>query len=763
MKAGHIAAHAADRGFERVGAVQRRGFGREWSGEPGSLRAHLLRSGGGGAALPGHLRAALAPALGFDPGMARLHHGAASTQAARDMNAEAFTIGRDVFFGEGRYRPQMREGVELLSHELTHVGQQTGVIGSPARFFTPHGGDAMEREAQQTAERVWTHVGRREGLRVDAYTRVYEAQGDSALTAQHKSRLDAISLNALREAGEMLRQDATGSDVVLDDLEINISLNLSELSDEQAARIWAEAIVAGVQNRSAQAQETWAGSGRQHAMGVRESQTSEMAAPSLPEEEYETVQASLLAPQDAAEGNASRAREAQQEWMQRQTASKDDKRFAKMSHADRLGAVLMRTTEKLPDELAEQLEALISPESLAKMAGTLGLWAVSHFFGVGEALDLGLGAWAAYKFGKDAPMLMKNLVEFGTRTWNLNSEDDLNYAAGCLAAVISRAGINALMSFLHAKAVKAVKGRLKPGVKKPDAPKPPHEPELPNPQKPSAPQAPHEPSASKPHEPAAPKPHEAPLPKPTEPVAPSKPHSSVEQTPLEQRGYRPKPGERSLTREQARLKDWERRTETRRKRQNADGNLHQKTGDLKTLYHEAEVAQKELAEVTHGIAQKVGGKADIPPQLKGAERAQEKINSAYKGDASRVTDLSRASVVCDNMEQVQAAMAAIRKNVNVVGVKNRFDKPLNGYRDILLNVKMSNGHIAELQIQLRSIWNIKNFGEGHALYEKIRTLQAEAKIANRALTAAERAEIKQLNTKMKSLYDQAYQQGNGHE
>ena len=40
------------------------------------------------------------------------------------MNVRAFTVGRDVVFGEGQYAPGMSQGRRLLAHELTHVVQQ---------------------------------------------------------------------------------------------------------------------------------------------------------------------------------------------------------------------------------------------------------------------------------------------------------------------------------------------------------------------------------------------------------------------------------------------------------------------------------------------------------------------------------------------------------------------------------------------------------------------------------------------------------------
>lgn len=121
---------------------------------PAALRAKLIRQSGRGEEPAISLRQTLLPHLKFDPAMARLHRGAAAAAAARELDAEAFTIGPDVFFAEGRYAPQTRAGLGLLAHELTHVGQQTALLGDKMRFFTPHGGDALENEAQQIAARV---------------------------------------------------------------------------------------------------------------------------------------------------------------------------------------------------------------------------------------------------------------------------------------------------------------------------------------------------------------------------------------------------------------------------------------------------------------------------------------------------------------------------------------------------------------------------------------------------------------------------------
>lgn len=131
---------------------------------PAALRRTLIARGGAGEGLEAALRRKLRPHLTFDPVLARLHHGAAAADTARALDAEAFTIGPDVFFAAGRYAPDTRAGLGLLAHEMTHVGQQTAVPSDKMRFWTPHGGDALEAEAQRTAAAVLDVQDRKQPL-----------------------------------------------------------------------------------------------------------------------------------------------------------------------------------------------------------------------------------------------------------------------------------------------------------------------------------------------------------------------------------------------------------------------------------------------------------------------------------------------------------------------------------------------------------------------------------------------------------------------
>jgi hypothetical protein len=64
------------------------------------------------------------PRFGHDFSRVRVHTDARVAESARAVNALAYTVGRDVVFGPGHYRPSSLGGRKLLAHELTHVLQQ---------------------------------------------------------------------------------------------------------------------------------------------------------------------------------------------------------------------------------------------------------------------------------------------------------------------------------------------------------------------------------------------------------------------------------------------------------------------------------------------------------------------------------------------------------------------------------------------------------------------------------------------------------------
>lgn len=78
----------------------------------------------GGRPLQDSERAFFEPRFGQDFNQVRLHTDAKASEAARSVNALAYTMGSHVVFGEGQYRPGTNVGRNLLAHELMHVLQQ---------------------------------------------------------------------------------------------------------------------------------------------------------------------------------------------------------------------------------------------------------------------------------------------------------------------------------------------------------------------------------------------------------------------------------------------------------------------------------------------------------------------------------------------------------------------------------------------------------------------------------------------------------------
>ncbi len=119
---------------------------------PPSVHAVL---GSAGHALDAQTRATLEPRLRSDFSAVRVHTDAAAAASARAVGALAYTVGRQIVFGAGRYDPGSKAGQRLLAHELAHTVQQDahGAAVSP-RLEIGATDSAAELEADRAADRV---------------------------------------------------------------------------------------------------------------------------------------------------------------------------------------------------------------------------------------------------------------------------------------------------------------------------------------------------------------------------------------------------------------------------------------------------------------------------------------------------------------------------------------------------------------------------------------------------------------------------------
>jgi hypothetical protein len=88
------------------------------------MEHQLKKSKGNGQPLPTGTSRFMQQAFGADFSGVRIHSGKNAIQMNQELNAKAFTHGKDVYFNKGQYQPGTPAGKHLLAHELTHVVQQ---------------------------------------------------------------------------------------------------------------------------------------------------------------------------------------------------------------------------------------------------------------------------------------------------------------------------------------------------------------------------------------------------------------------------------------------------------------------------------------------------------------------------------------------------------------------------------------------------------------------------------------------------------------
>ena len=108
------------------------------------VETQINQSKGQGSPLPDSVQTYMEPRFGTDFSHVRVHTGRDAIQMNRDVGAQAFTHGSDIYYGEGRSPTNL----ELTAHELTHVVQQTGntTLGQNTSF--------TQRQQQKEAGKI---------------------------------------------------------------------------------------------------------------------------------------------------------------------------------------------------------------------------------------------------------------------------------------------------------------------------------------------------------------------------------------------------------------------------------------------------------------------------------------------------------------------------------------------------------------------------------------------------------------------------------
>jgi hypothetical protein len=129
--------------------------------------------------------------LRHDFSRVRVHADGQAAEAARAVDAIAFTVGRDIVFDTGRYAPSTVEGRRVLLHELTHVVQQDAApaVGSLAidvegsaeteaeRVAAGHSATPRARAQRPRVQRLGANPGCTPAQVTDIHQAIFDARG----------------------------------------------------------------------------------------------------------------------------------------------------------------------------------------------------------------------------------------------------------------------------------------------------------------------------------------------------------------------------------------------------------------------------------------------------------------------------------------------------------------------------------------------------------------------------------------------------------
>jgi hypothetical protein len=162
---------------------------------------------------------------------------------------------------------------------------------------------------------------------------------------------------------------------------------------------------------------------------------------------------------------------------------------------------------------------------------------------------------------------------------------------------------------------------------------------------------------------------------------------------------------------------------------------------VRGLYSQSTNAQKNVDRLGQEIARR-SPDARYEPRAtkKEVDRVEQKVREKA-GNAAKIYDFAGGRVIYPTVSKLCEGLAhavetlAPRKE-EIARVKDRITHPQDsGYRDIMLNVRMKGGHIAELRFELEGLQELSN--AQHLAYEIGRELDDRATREERELTPAE--------------------------
>jgi hypothetical protein len=135
-----------------------------------------------------------------------------------------------------------------------------------------------------------------------------------------------------------------------------------------------------------------------------------------------------------------------------------------MSSRDKVAEAMNRSLPELPSNARALVVSMLKPESIAIIAGTLVVWAGSHFFGIGEIVDVILLGVGTAVFGLSVIDGASELYDFANGAINARTNQDLDRAARSFARAVTILGISVVQAVLLRGQGRAVTARGRPQI-----------------------------------------------------------------------------------------------------------------------------------------------------------------------------------------------------------------------------------------------------------------------------------------------------------
>jgi hypothetical protein len=139
--------------------------------------------------------------------------------------------------------------------------------------------------------------------------------------------------------------------------------------------------------------------------------------------------------------------------------------IARMSPGDKIAEAMRRSLSYLPAESRAVVESLLKPETLAIIAGTLVVWAGSHFLGVGEIVDVILLGVGVATLGFAVFEGAGAFSDFASHALKAGADPDFEQAGKSFAQAVTLLGLSVIQALLLRGQGRAVAARRLPQVR----------------------------------------------------------------------------------------------------------------------------------------------------------------------------------------------------------------------------------------------------------------------------------------------------------